>query len=126
MEDGGNRHLLENANVQDQDPHRHHHRRRGRLPVSGRPAGLGVRRELPSGTTTTHAPGARPALRAGSAGIPGYDDATCEGLANDYNTAIAYANDALNNGEIGRYAYYRNLAQRIYGQVSDNCIVLEP
>lgn len=97
----------------------------GSLSAAGLP-GLASAAKLPSGTTTTHAPGARPALRAGSAGIPGYDDATCEGLANDYNTAIAYANDALNNGEIGRYAYYRNLAQRIYGQVSDNCIVLEP
>jgi hypothetical protein len=61
-------------------------------------------------------------MEAGSAGIPGYSDATCQSLLNDYNTAVTSSEQALlagassNSGEV---------ANRIYGQLTDNCLVVD-
>jgi hypothetical protein len=61
-------------------------------------------------------------MEAGSAGVPGYSDATCQSLLNDYNTAVTSSEQALlagassNSGEV---------ANRIYGQLTDNCLVVD-
>jgi hypothetical protein len=62
-------------------------------------------------------------LKAGSAGIPGYGEGTCEGLAADYNKAVDETEQGLLAGDDERTSTYGELANRIYGQLSDNCMV---
>jgi len=62
-------------------------------------------------------------LKAGSAGIPGYGEGTCEGLATDYNKAVDEIEQGLIAGDEERTSTYGELANRIYGQLSDNCMV---
>ena len=76
------------------------------------------------GSTNIPSAKIRMALSAGSAGVPGYDDATCQGLANDYNTAISYAGGGLASGDLHAYVYYENLAHNIFRQLTDNCVVI--
>ena len=64
------------------------------------------------------------ALTAGSAGIPGYDDAKCESLATDYNTAVNASEAALNAGDNAGLNTYSSLANLIGGQMEDNCLVV--
>ena len=63
-------------------------------------------------------------LTAGGAGVPGYDDATCQSLASDYNIAEGNFENALRNGDEEGVAFWGELANRIYGQVTDNCFVI--
>jgi hypothetical protein len=65
------------------------------------------------------------ALQAGSAGIPGYGDTQCEGLANDYNKFVNEIEQGLLTGDEHRSSLYGELATRIYAQMSDNCLVVD-
>lgn len=64
------------------------------------------------------------ALQAGSAGVSGYDDGKCESLANDYNKAVDELEQGVLHNDEHRANYYGELANRIYGQMSDNCLVV--
>jgi hypothetical protein len=62
---------------------------------------------------------------AGSAGVPGYGDDTCQSLANDYNTAVNASDEGLVAEDSERAEQNGQLANRIYAQLSDNCMVIE-
>jgi len=62
-------------------------------------------------------------MEAGSAGIPGYSDATCQSLLNDYNTAVTASEQALVSGDSTNTS--GEVANRIYGQLTDNCLVVD-
>jgi hypothetical protein len=62
---------------------------------------------------------------AGSAGIPGYDDAKCASLAQDNNTAVSYGDQAAASGDSEAEVSYYNQAANIYQQLSDNCLVID-
>jgi hypothetical protein len=64
------------------------------------------------------------ALDAGSAGIDGYDDAECQSLLNDYNSARQYADDYAAEGNTAEARTYNNIAHAIWTQMSDNCMVV--
>lgn len=103
----------------------HHH------PGTGKPVAV---RTIAASRTTSHVGtggpvivGTKPttsALDAGSAGIDGYDDATCGGLAKDYNRAVNAMEAGILAGDDAAAATYGNLANRIMGQMSDNCLVV--
>jgi hypothetical protein len=59
-----------------------------------------------------------------SAGIAGYDDATCGGLLDDLNTATDRQGDALAAGDQAGADKYGNLAGHISDQMFDNCAVI--
>jgi len=65
-----------------------------------------------------------PVKGAGSAGIAGYDDATCEGLAQDNNTAVKSGDQAYAAGDTADAISNYSLANNIY-QLSDNCMVID-
>lgn len=65
------------------------------------------------------------ALQAGSAGVPGYGDATCEGLANDYNKSVDELEQGVLHDDEHQANLYGELANRIYAQMSDNCLVVD-
>jgi hypothetical protein len=62
-------------------------------------------------------------LKAGSAGLPGYTESACENLAGDYNHAVDEIEQGLISGDEDRTNTYGELANRMYGQLSDNCLV---
>jgi hypothetical protein len=62
---------------------------------------------------------------AGSAGIKGYGDDTCQSLANDYNTAVNASAEGLIAGDAERAGQNGQLANRIYQQLTDNCLVVD-
>jgi hypothetical protein len=66
-----------------------------------------------------------PVSGAGSAGVPGYDDATCESLAQDNNTAVSYGDQAAASGDSEAEVSYYQQAAHIYQQLSDNCLVID-
>ena len=86
-------------------------------------AALTVTQKLvkPVAKVTTHIAPATPIKEAGSAGVPGYDDATCQQLLNDYNTAVNHSESELLEGSGTTYG---ELANRIYGQLSSNCMTV--
>ncbi len=55
-----------------------------------------------------------PVQGAGSAGIAGYDDATCASLAQDNNTAVSYGDQAAQTGDTEAEISYYNQAANIY------------
>lgn len=59
-----------------------------------------------------------------SAGIAGYDDATCGGLLDDLNTATDRQGDALAAGDQAGADKYGNLAGHISDQMFGNCAVI--
>jgi hypothetical protein len=66
-----------------------------------------------------------PVKGAGSAGIAGYDDATCAALAQDNNTAVNSGDQAAAAGDTDDAISNYNLANNIYHQLSDNCMVID-
>jgi hypothetical protein len=60
---------------------------------------------------------------AGSAGVPGYDDATCEGLLKDYETVNKQNNENLLHESSSNQA--GQLANQIYGQLTSNCMTID-
>jgi len=66
-----------------------------------------------------------PVKGAASAGIAGYDDATCASLAQDNNTAVASGDQAQAAGDTDAAISDYNLANNIYHQLSDNCMVID-
>jgi hypothetical protein len=60
---------------------------------------------------------------AGSAGVPGYDDATCEGLLKDYETVNKQSNENLLHESSSNQA--GQLANQIYGQLTSNCMTID-
>ena len=66
-----------------------------------------------------------PVAGAGSAGITGYDDAKCESLAHDYNTATSYGDQPAQAGDLEGAASNYTVADQIYTQMSDNRMVMD-
>jgi hypothetical protein len=66
-----------------------------------------------------------PVKGAASVGIAGYDDATCASLAQDNNTAVASGDQAQAAGDTDAAISNYNLANNIYHQLSDNCMVID-
>jgi hypothetical protein len=66
-----------------------------------------------------------PVKGAASVGIAGYDDATCASLAQDNNTAVASGDQAQAAGDTDAAISNYNLAENIYNQMSDNCMVID-
>jgi hypothetical protein len=66
-----------------------------------------------------------PVKGAASAGITGYDDAKCASLAQDNNTAVASGDQAEAAGDTDAAISNYNLANNIYHQLSDNCMVID-
>jgi hypothetical protein len=62
---------------------------------------------------------------AGSAGVAGYGDDTCQSLADDYNTAVNASAEGLVAGDTERAEQNGQLANRIYAQLTDNCMVID-
>jgi hypothetical protein len=60
---------------------------------------------------------------AGSAGVPGYDDDTCESLLKDYETANKQNDENLLNNASSNQA--GQLANQIYGQLTSNCLTID-
>jgi ribosome-interacting GTPase 1 len=60
---------------------------------------------------------------AGSAGVPGYDDDTCESLLKDYETVNKQSNENLLNNSSSNQA--GQLANQIYGQLTSNCLTVD-
>jgi hypothetical protein len=60
---------------------------------------------------------------AGGAGISGYGDAECESLLHDYNTAVDQDEQNLLNESSDNQA--GELANRIYGQLTSNCMTID-
>jgi hypothetical protein len=65
------------------------------------------------------------ASAAFSAGIAGYDDATCGGLLGDLQTAVDYQQGALGSGDFEAADKYGSLASNIYDQMTGNCVVID-
>jgi hypothetical protein len=86
----------------------------GHVPVTVRPV-----------VVAHHMTHASPVQGAGSAGIAGYDDATCASLAQDNNTAVAAGDQAQQAGDTEAAITDYNLANNIYNQLSDNCMVID-
>ena len=78
----------------------------------------------PQPTTTSTSASRRGIKDAFSAGVAGYDDATCAGLLDDLNNAADTANGALLAGDDARSAKYGELAGHINDQLTDNCAVI--
>ena len=66
-----------------------------------------------------------PVKGAASVGIAGYDDAECEGLARDNNTAVSSGDQAVATGNNEAAASSYALANTIYQQMSANCMVID-
>jgi hypothetical protein len=60
---------------------------------------------------------------AGSAGVPGYDDATCANLLTDYETVSKQSEENLLNGASSNQA--GQLANQIYNQLTSNCMTID-
>jgi hypothetical protein len=60
---------------------------------------------------------------AGSAGVPGYDDATCSSLLTDYETANKQSDENTVNGASSNQA--GQLANQIYNQLTSNCMTID-
>lgn len=60
---------------------------------------------------------------AGSAGVPGYDDDTCESLLKDYETVNKQNEENLVNNSPSNQA--GQLASQIYGQLTSNCLTID-
>lgn len=86
---------------------------------------LAIRKSGPLGPIVhVNLPVVKSALTAGGAGIPGYGDSQCESLAGDYNKAVSELDAGVLEGNDDRASKYGNIAERIYGQMSDNCLVV--
>ena len=79
----------------------------------------------PGGTGTAASTHTTAALQGGSAGIPGYDDAKCEQLADDYNDAMHQAMVASFNDDMSRADRYQQLAHSTRAELEDNCLVVD-
>ena len=102
----------------------HHHRGTGKPAASHTTTAARGTSHLGTGAPVVVNQPATSALDAGSAGIDGYDDATCGGLAKDYNRAVDATVAGILAGDDAAAATYGNLANRIMGQMSDNCLVV--
>jgi hypothetical protein len=63
--------------------------------------------------------------KVGSAGIAGYDDETCQGLANQVNSAMKGANAAGEDGDTATANDLYGLAQDKDAELEDNCLVID-
>jgi len=63
--------------------------------------------------------------KVGSAGIPGYDNAACEQLANQVNSAEQGANLAAYHGDSATANNLYELAQEKDAELEDNCLVID-
>jgi len=67
----------------------------------------------------------RLAKEAGSAGVPGYSDVTCEGLLKDFEKSVDEVEQGTITGDDHRADYYGNIAKHIYGQLTNNCLLVD-
>ncbi len=102
----------------------HHHTGADKPVASHTTAAARSTSHLGSGAPVVVSQPATAALDAGSAGIDGYDDAACQSLLHDYNTAVDNLEAGVLAGDDSRASTYGNLANRIMGQMSDNCLVV--
>jgi hypothetical protein len=65
------------------------------------------------------------ATKVGSAGIDGYDDATCEQLASQANSAYKGANSAAADGDKATANDLYGIAQEKNAELEDNCMVMD-
>jgi len=63
--------------------------------------------------------------KVGSAGIDGYDNAACESLANDYNTATSDGDQDVASGDNDGASTNYNIAHNILNQLNSNCLVID-
>ena len=63
--------------------------------------------------------------KVGSAGIPGYDNAACEQLANQVNSAEQGASLAAYHGDSATANNLYELAQEKDAELEDNCLVID-
>lgn len=63
--------------------------------------------------------------KVGSAGIPGYDDAECQSLADNYNAEQQIANDDQDAGNAQGAGEANDAASYTKGLIDDNCIVID-
>jgi hypothetical protein len=64
------------------------------------------------------------ALEAGSAGIPGFDDERCQGLADDWKKFMSAENDALNSGDDKDAASFERMQNATWELMHENCLVV--
>jgi hypothetical protein len=62
---------------------------------------------------------------AGSTGVAGYDNAKCESLLHDYNTAVSYGEAEMLAGKNAKDSSNLNIAKNIYTQMSENCLLVD-
>jgi len=62
---------------------------------------------------------------AGSAGVPGYGDDTCQGLANDYVTAVTELESAVLEGDAHGEQIWGQQVTQIHRELSDNCLLVD-
>jgi hypothetical protein len=85
----------------------------------------------PSTVTQTHVPPTTKAIaeKAGSAGVPGYDDETCERLLTEYHDAVgALIGNVPNNQSTGAklvFFYYSAVAEQKKEELESNCLVVD-
>jgi hypothetical protein len=65
------------------------------------------------------------ATKVGSAGIDGYDDAACEQLASQANSAYKGANSAAADGDKATANDLYGIAQEKNAELEDNCMVMD-
>ena len=71
------------------------------------------------------APTAIPLKEAGSAGVPGYDDAKCEGLLHDFTTSMESGNAAQNENNMASAETNWEVAKKAKSQMEENCLVVD-
>jgi len=63
--------------------------------------------------------------KVGSAGIPGYDTAMCESLANDHNKAESAGIQAVKDGDASAAQANIDNANGIQSVLEENCLVID-
>jgi hypothetical protein len=63
--------------------------------------------------------------KVGSAGVPGYDDAECESLANSHNQDENDALNAARNGDSLAAKGAADLAAELQTQLENNCFIMD-
>ena len=79
----------------------------------------------PQPVPPTSAPRRNDPKDVGSAGIAGFDDATCEDMLSGYKASLNAAENALAAGDNGTADADFKDANTIYGDMSNNCLIID-